>query len=328
LFSEAAFQAGQTFTPFLDPVTDINNTLDIRDLGFANIGLRPVFSDAFVGGVDPYGNPLSFGRQFKTGNVVDPFLANAITAGQVQASIFCNLPGYPTCPLIPLFPGGPLVPATPVTKLETDGALKIPTLRNIALTPPYFSWGGYPSLRQLMKVYNRGMNRRDITGANSPEAHGSNTCVSGDSSGSGPDGDHPWPVNDTDCNTNTTGLIVPLGLLDCDPNDQPNPACTAAGRDVTSDDLAALVRYMKALTDRRVQCDKAPFDHPSLLVIAGNLPAPQISDPALARDITFNFPAVGAAGFSPQSGLCVPNAGDLFAPGMQARDGGPRVPLP
>ncbi len=33
-------------------------------------------------------------------------------------------------------------------------------------------------------------------------------------------------------------------------------------------------------------------------------------------------------GYAPSSGLCIPNAGDLFAPGMQARSGGSRVPLP
>jgi hypothetical protein len=41
----------------------------------------------------------------------------------------------------------------------------------------------------------------------------------------------------------------------------------------------------------------------------------------------FLLPAVGAEGYEPSSGLCIPNAGDLFAPGMQGRVGGVRVPL-
>ncbi len=170
-FSENAFQAGQTFTPFLNPVTDVGVTngrgpgLDIRDLGFANIGIRPVFSDLLLGGTDPYGNPLSYGRQFKSGNIIDPFLVNAMTNGQIQSNIANGT----------------------VSKLETDGAAKIPTLRNVALTPPYFMWGGYPNLRQVLKVYNRGGNRRQISGANSLNAEGT-SCTSGDDSGTGTDG--------------------------------------------------------------------------------------------------------------------------------------------
>jgi cytochrome c peroxidase len=317
-FSEAAFEAGDPFTPFLNPATDVNGLRDLRDLGFANIGLRPVFTDRMSGGTDPYGNPLSFGRQYKNflggapNAVVDPFLQAAITAG--------------TAP-VPAPPAPPPNPSGTFAKLEVDGATKIPTMRNVALTPPYFSWGGYPSLRQVLKVYNRGMNRRDITGPTSPEAHGSISCVSGDSSGSGPDGNQDWPVPGPDCNTNTTGLIAPLGLLDCDANDVANLDCVPLLKDTTNDDLAALERFLKSLTDHRVQCDQAPFDHPSLQVFNGHLEADTNGD-GRADDIVFELPAVGGDGYDPASGFCIPNAGDLFAPGMQVRSGGLGVPRP
>jgi len=295
MFTEAAKPAGASFAPFLSPVPDVNFNLDIRDLGFANIGVRPTFSDRMLGGTDDYGNPLSYGRQYKTGVILDPFLQQAVnTAGGVD----------------PLITGGI------ATKLEVDGASKIPGLRNVALTPPYFSWGGYESLRQVMKVYNRGLNRRDIKAAGSIDAHGS-ACTSGDSSGSGPDGNQPWPVSTSDCNTNTTGLAVPLGLLDCDANG-------VVTCDVANDDLSALVRYMKSLTDPRVQCDRAPFDHPSLKVITGEAATDSNND-GKADDLSFVLPAVGAAGYSSDSGYCIPNAGDLFAPGMQSRSGGAKA---
>jgi cytochrome c peroxidase len=303
-FSEAAVEAGIPFTPFLNPVTDINNVLDIRDLGFANVGLRPVFSDRLLGGTDPYGNPLSFARQLQSGIVLDPFLQRAIANGAIQA---------------------PIADGT-VSKLETDGATKIPSIRNVALTPPYFSWGGYESLRQVLKVYNRGFNRRDLTSLTSPDQHGSH-CASGDTSGSGPDGNQPWPLSG-DCNTNTTGLIVPLHLLDCDANGVPNPACVAQGRNTTNDDLAAVLRYMLALTDRRVQCDAAPFDHPELKVFNGPT-ATDANHDGRADDIVFTFPAVGAAGFpTGVASYCIPSAGSLFAPGMQSRSGGLKVVVP
>ena len=71
---------------------------------------------------------------------------------------------------------------------------------------------------------------------------------------------------------------------------------------------------------------KAPFDHPSLFVFNGQRPIDPNHD-GLADDIVFELPEVGAGGYDPNSGFCIPNAANLFAPGMQSRSGGPRVPL-
>jgi cytochrome c peroxidase len=303
LFSEAAAQANAAFPPLLQ-VPDVLNNIATRDLGFSNIGTRPAFVDVALGGNDPYGNPLSFGRQYRefldTGDassIHDPFLQRAADTGALVAGGRFNT----------------------TAKLESDGATKIPSVRNAALTPPYFSYGGYATLREVMKFYNRGGNRRQISAENAAlEAHGSQ-CAAGDDSGSGPDGNQPYPVTNANCGTNATGLMVPLGLLDCDANGQ--VTC-----DVATDDLSAVVRFMQSLTDRRVQCDQAPFDHPELLVTHGHL-ASDLDGDGSADERLFSFPAVGAAGFEASSGFCIPNAGNLFAPGMQARAGGERVSL-
>ncbi len=297
-FSEGAVQAGAQFRPLLQ-VPDINGAISTRDLGFSNVGLRPVQYDLGLGAGDPFGNPLAFGRQYRrfidSGElslVKDPLLLRAIEQN--------TLVGFGA--------------ANPTAKLESDGATKIPGIRNVALTPPYFSYGGYASLRQVMKFYNRGGNRRSITAENAAlEAHGSR-CLSGDDSGTGTDGDHAFPVDAEDCNTNITGLITPLGLRDCDPNG-------VVECDVANDDLSAVVRFMRSLTDRRVQCDEAPFDHPELSLQHGYDPEPGVR-PGTAAERRFTLPAVGATGYEPGSGLCIPNAGDLFAPGMQSRVGG------
>ena len=73
-------------------------------------------------------------------------------------------------------------------------------------------------------------------------------------------------------------------------------------------------------------CDQAPFDHPSLSVPHGQ-EAREGDIPGAARDRSFTVPAVGALGYDAASGLCIPNSGDLFAPGMQGRVGGLQVPL-
>lgn len=316
LLAEGAIQNGEPFSIFLT-VGDVNNRNDLRDQGSANIGLRPVFSDLMSGRTDPYGNPLSFGRQLwshldgHSNAVLDPPLQRAIAANAVPRRVDVTQP----------------TPPNTFRKLEADGSTKAPILRNVALTPPYFSWGGYPNLRQVLKVYNRGMNRRTITASKTIEAHGSD-CTEGDDTGTGADGNHGWPIHSTSCDTNTTGLIQSLGLSDCDADGAPNKECLARGQSVANDDLAALERFLKSLTDPRVQCDQAPFDHPALRILDGhdgNGTAPG----GRASDVVFTLPAVGAEGYSPSSGLCIPNAGDLFAPGMQARSGGrPSVKYP
>ena len=302
-FSEGAVQAGAAFRPLLQ-VTDINGVISTRDLGFSNLGPRPTRFDLALGGSDPYGNPLAFGGQYRqyidSGDlsvVKDPLLLRAIDQNTLVG-------------------GGR---ANPNAKLESDGATKIPGIRNTALTPPYFSYGGYANLRQVMKFYNRGGNRRQISPENAAlEAPGS-SCISGDDTGSGTDGNHALPVNDADCNTNVTGLVTPLGLSDCDANG-------VVTCDVANDDLSAVVRFMRSLTDHRVQCDEAPFDHPALSVPHGHEAREGLRAGA-ASDQRFSLPAVGARGYAAESGLCIPNAGDLFAPGMQGRVGGARLPL-
>jgi len=310
--SSAAFQAGQAFSP----MTQVGKSLggvQRRDGGFISVGLRPVFTDQMNGATDPYGKPLSFVRQYqdflqKGTPVVDPFL---------QRVIDNNGPF-----------GFGVTPGQPAPTLGTDGAGKTPILRNVALTPPYFSSGGFANLRQVAKFYNRGGNRRDITGAGGPDAQGS-SCLSGDDSGTGPDGNQEYLLTGvTDCNSNTPSNILPLGLSDCEAPDGslPKQACINKAQTVGNDDLAALVRFLESLTDPRVPCSQAPFDHPSLHVVNGHVDQDKNHD-GRADDIVFELPAVGGTGYTSTSGFCIPNAGDLFAPGMQATSGGPQVPV-
>ncbi|MFX8565907.1 hypothetical protein ABTL91_20450, partial [Acinetobacter baumannii] len=45
-----------------------------------------------------------------------------------------------------------------------DGAFKTPSLRNAALTPPYFHNGGTSTLKDVIRFYNRGGDRRALDG--------------------------------------------------------------------------------------------------------------------------------------------------------------------
>jgi cytochrome c peroxidase len=106
-----------------------NRDGNVIDKGFNNIGLRPTTDDLGVGASDALG-PLSHSKR--------------------------------------LFPNGLTIGATfdgaAVTKgFGVEGAFKIPSLRNVALTAPYFHNGDTHSLREAVLLYSRGGNVAPIT---------------------------------------------------------------------------------------------------------------------------------------------------------------------
>lgn len=195
----------------------------VYDNGFYNIGVRPTLEDLGIGEDDPFGNPLSESRLFYD--------------GKLQAL------GLP-------------LPAFAVDKHyvpSADGSFKVPSLRNVELTAPYFHNGGQLTLKQVVDFYNRGGDFKDENIADVP----------------------------TD--------ITDLGL--------------------TPAEKEALISFLTSLTDPRVKYERAPFDHPQLLVPNGHpAAAGKITTDAQGRAITtfLEIPAVGRAGgpgtpnFNPQ----------------------------
>ena len=307
-FSEAAFQAGDSFVPVeRSLIVDqgfglpLASTGGVHQRGFFNLGLRPASDDLGNGGTDPYGNPLSIARMFlheQAGEtVVDPTgIGNRCTTPTLLEP--GGTPRFPGCP-------GPNDPPLPPNTLPpplaysgekelVDGTFKTPSIRNVGLTPPYFHYGGYADLRSVVEVYVRGGNKRNML-LTVPDA-------TGDSTGTGPLGKGPAPAAGPNFGTNVDFFI----------------------RDVKSTDaqIDALVAFMLTLTDPRVQCDQAPFDHPELTVLNGHATT-DLNGDGKADDVTFTLPAVGANGYAggANARFCIANAGDLFAPGMGARRG-------
>ncbi len=89
----------------------------VFDRGFNNIGVRPSGDDVGIGGSDPFGNPLANIRR--------------------SATVLTCTNGLP-CPVI------------------SDGFMKVPGLRNVELTAPYFHNGGTLTLRGVLDFYSRG----------------------------------------------------------------------------------------------------------------------------------------------------------------------------
>jgi cytochrome c peroxidase len=72
----------------------------------------------------------------------------------------------------------------------------------------------------------------------------------------------------------------------------------------SADDKAAVVAFLKSLTDERVRAQSAPFDHPSLTVPSGMV----MVDGALIEQ-TITIPATGASGGAPLQKFCEGLAG-------------------
>jgi cytochrome c peroxidase len=111
----------------------------VYDQSFYNIGVRPTAEDLGLGNNDPFGNPLSW--------------ANIITrpASQIPSKELLTI-AVPNIASPPIFIG---------ERTSTMGAFKVPTLRNVELTAPYFHNGGQATLRQVVEFYNRGGDFRE-----------------------------------------------------------------------------------------------------------------------------------------------------------------------
>jgi cytochrome c peroxidase len=110
----------------IDHLTVGNGGEAVYDNGFNNIGVRPTWEDLGVGAKDPFGHPLSESRLAQQG--LFESLLNATPNDTVGAD----------------------------ERIAADGAFKVPGLRNVELTGPYFHNGGQLTLRQVVDFYNRG----------------------------------------------------------------------------------------------------------------------------------------------------------------------------
>jgi cytochrome c peroxidase len=104
------------------------------DVGFSNIGVRPT-TDDLGRGAEVNGFPLSFTRQALLGLEFAPELPE------------CGGPDEEQCP--------------EADRVAVDGTFKVPGLRNVALTGPYFHNGGDATLEDVVEFYDRRGNYGD-----------------------------------------------------------------------------------------------------------------------------------------------------------------------
>jgi cytochrome c peroxidase len=104
------------------------------DQGLYNIGVRPTEEDLGGGGKDPFGNPLTFVKLLTQ-------QANTIPSPELLTYAVPNIANPPIAI---------------GERSVTDGTFKVPSLRNLELTAPYFHNGGQRTIREAVEFYNRG----------------------------------------------------------------------------------------------------------------------------------------------------------------------------
>jgi cytochrome c peroxidase len=247
-----------------------DNLTTLYDNGFYNTGVRPTSEDLALGGTDAWGNPLSFSREYNTalqgGKVPDPLDIDVCTfEAPLSAAIPCDATLTPNVGF----------------RDSVDGAFKTPTLRNIALTGPYFHNGSRATLKQVMEFYNRGGDRR------------------------GEDANNTSGFEHPSANQHNTSNLDP---------DMTN-------LNLTPDEVDALVKFMEVgLTDPRVAWERAPFDHPSLVIPQGHVGdenavtlkpvSPKVTT-RQALDAPVSLKPIGAEGRSISEGPLQPFYNDL-----------------
>jgi hypothetical protein len=113
----------------------------VYDDGFYNIGVRPSSEDVGVGGQDgllkpsPLSETALCQKRLKDGQSCDPAVLNvaAVPLENIAAA-----------------------PLTADERIAVNGSFKVPGLRNVELTGPYFHNGGQATLRQVVDFYDRG----------------------------------------------------------------------------------------------------------------------------------------------------------------------------
>lgn len=272
----------------------------IYDIGFYNIGVRPTVEDVGIGGTDPWGNPLSFTRQFVQQSPFARAVANQVYKDPFKVDpclwehrVTENAPE--TCG-----DGSPelqaMLPAE--ERQAVDGAFKTPTLRNVGLTAPYFHNGGYATLESVVRFYGRGGNRRPAQSSDEIEAD--------DNTGTGLLGN-----GDVLANQNKgSNLAAEIEAPNAEAADMAEglPASQVPAEGFSDQEVSDLVAFLLSLTDSRVACRKGDFDHPQLVIPHGHVDDPSKSTGNAADYWDAVLPATGRNG----SANCFNNSGDLF----------------
>jgi hypothetical protein len=251
----------------------------LYDTGFYNIGVRPTGDDPGVAGVDPFGNPLSFTEQWRDGLLGTPSvdaIEGKLTPARFDVPFLYSADGeyFPAGLDGPEWVVGTFQPFPQFLGLAAgkgqEAVPKNDPLNQTAIEEMPMAINGAFKTAGLRNV--------ELT---APYFHNGGQLT----------------LDQVMQFYNRGGDFAMDNLGDLSPNIHP----------LTLDEtqLDSMVAFLLALTDERVRCESAPFDHPSILLPdghTGNSSGVVDDGGGLAVDDGDLIPAVGAAG----RGSCPP----------------------
>jgi hypothetical protein len=175
------------------------------------------------------------------------------------------------------------------------GSIKVPQLRNVELTGPYFHTGSYLTLRQVVDFY---MRAGDFPVTNALHRDPHIVAIADQAFGFG----RTISING-DLDAFADALPDPLYQYNVMPDLNPPSGTPEPSTSTQEQAKVALVKFLISLTDERVKFERAPFDRPEIFVpITGTAPDNAGGRPFLVTNSTgvnpsfLQVPRVGAAG--------------------------------
>ncbi|MDD2723731.1 MAG: cytochrome c peroxidase [Methylovulum sp.] len=228
------------------------------DEGFFNTSVTPTNNDPGVGGKDPYGNPLSFSQQYFN----------------------------------QLLNGTPMVDPVAVNSCDLDNPFTQDYLDRELIDDPYIvgncgTRGIYakipsvPVLQAELKKLQQGRALLAIKGAfKAPSLR--NVELTG-----------PYMHNGS---LLTLDQVVDFYFRGGNFKNSHHFATLVFQQPISDSEKADLVAFLKSLTDERVRWERAPFDHPQIVIPHGHKESANLQHPELAADLFLKVPAVGKNG--------------------------------
>ena len=260
----------------------------LYDTGFYNIGVRPTAEDPGIGADDGFGVPLSF-----TGQWINSLLGVAPPDELLNVNLARVAERFSWFGDAVFFPGGFAGPGWITHERDPPGSFNF-----VASVEPSPGRGN-----EAVPAYNATPGP-DFNIANQQAIQDMPTAIDGSFKTSGlrnveltgpyfHNGGHLTLEQVVDF-YNRGGDFALENLGDLSPNINP--------LDLDDTQKGDLVAFLKTLTDERVRCELAPFDHPEIQLPEGSINTSAPGKPTQAEDLITNIPAVGAGG-RPAAGL-------------------------
>ncbi|NIT39972.1 MAG: hypothetical protein GTN46_00090, partial [Gammaproteobacteria bacterium] len=178
-FTNASVRNAQGGNNVIEPMLMGDRQPAFYDNGFYNIGVTPTVDDLGRGNKFNNGDPLAFSRQFafealnldnmnfpiigapiqgldcerdENGDCIDPTVLGFIDF-PCEVETF-----FPVCTDLNIDGFCGVDDFLELERVAVDGAFKTPTVRLVELTGPFMHNGGFATLREVVKFYNRGGN--------------------------------------------------------------------------------------------------------------------------------------------------------------------------